>query len=83
MTVTLRAPVVAVDDTVMFAVSCVELFFITEFTVMPAPEKVTVPPKAPLAPPKPVPAMVTVWPVAPWPRDAGFTDVTGQGRGRR
>jgi len=65
VTVTLRAPVVAVVESVMFAVSCVELFFVTELTVIPAPEKVTVPPKAPLAPPKPVPAIVTFCPVPP------------------
>ena len=60
----------------MFAVSCVELFFVTELTVMPLPENDTVPPNVPLAPPKPVPLMVTFWPAAPWPRDAGLTDVT-------
>ena len=65
VTVTLRAPVVAVVDSEMLAVSCVALFFVTEFTVMPVPEKATVPPKVPLAPPKPVPVMTTVWLAAP------------------
>ena len=63
--VTFRVPVDAVDDTETFAVNCVLLFFVTEFTVIPLPENTSVPPKVPFPPPKPVPATVTTWFAAP------------------
>ena len=59
VTVTLRSPRVAPAVSVMFAVSCVALTFVTELTVMPVPENATEPPNVPLAPPKPVPLIVT------------------------
>ena len=52
-TVTLRAPVVALDVSVMFAVNEVGLLKVVEFTVMPVPENAAT---APLA--KPVPVIV-------------------------
>ena len=44
VTVTLRTPVAAVDETETTTVSRVELLRVTEFTVMPLPEKLTEPP---------------------------------------
>ena len=73
VTVTLRAPVVAFAAIVMLAVTWVALFHVVEFTVMPVPENDAANP-APLM--KPVPVIATFWLVAPWPRDAGLTDVT-------
>jgi hypothetical protein len=56
VTVTLRAPVVALDAIVMFAVTCVAETKVVEFTVMPVPEKAAarVPPLT-----NPVPFTVT------------------------
>jgi hypothetical protein len=69
--VTLRAPVGALLAMEILAVSCVALTNDVDTTVMPAPENVAV---APLT--KPVPVIVMFWFVAPWPREAGFVDVT-------
>ena len=60
VTVTFRAPVVALDATVILAVSEVVETKLVEFTVIPAPEKAAL---APLT--KPVPVIVTFWLVAP------------------
>jgi hypothetical protein len=74
VTVTFRAPVVAPEDTLMFAVSEVALLNVTELTVMQVPENVTF---APLT--KPVPLMVMLWFDAPWPRESGAALVTVTG----
>ena len=73
VTVTLRAPVVALPAIVMFAVSEVELTKVVELTVIPVPEKLAVS-HAPLT--KPVPVIVMFWLVAPWPRLLGLVEVT-------
>jgi hypothetical protein len=71
VTVTSRAPVVAVDETVMLAVSCVADVTTTgPLTVMPVPENETVAPET-----KPVPEMATFSLAAPWPRLLGVTVV--------
>ena len=54
VTVTLRGPVVAVDATLTLTVKLVELFRVTELTVIPLPENATVAPDA-----NPVPATAT------------------------
>jgi hypothetical protein len=71
VTVTLPAPKVASDATVMFAVTCVDDTKVVEFTVMPDAEKLA---EAPFA--NPVPDTVTVWFVAPSPFDDGLVEVT-------
>jgi hypothetical protein len=71
VTVTLPAPRAAPDDTVMFAVSCVDDTKLVVFTVIPDPEKLA---EAPLT--NPVPVTVTAWFVAPSPLDDGLVDVT-------
>jgi hypothetical protein len=74
VTVRLRAPVAAEGSMLMFPVSEVALLNVTELTVMPVPENVTV---APLT--KPVPLMVMLWFDAPWPRESGAALVTVTG----
>ena len=71
VTVTFRAPVVAVAATVMLAVSCVALTKVVELTVIPVPLKVTA---APLT--KFVPLTVIFWFVAPCPLLVGLVEVT-------
>jgi hypothetical protein len=56
VTVTFPAPVVAPEETVMFAVSEVEDTKVVEFTAIPLAENVAA---APLT--KPVPVIVTFW----------------------
>ena len=60
VTVTVRAPVVAIDAIVMFAVSWVALTNVVELTVIPAPKDAARPPLTKL-----VPLIVTVWLAAP------------------
>jgi hypothetical protein len=67
---TVRPPVVALDATVMFAFSSVELTNVVELSVTPVPENDTV---APLT--KFVPITLTFWFAAPWPREPGLVDV--------
>jgi hypothetical protein len=74
VTVTFRAPVAADAPTVTFAVICVELTKVVEFTVIPVPENPTI---APLA--NPVPVIVTFWLVAPCASDAGLAKLTNGG----
>ena len=62
VTVTLRAPVVAPEAIVMFAVTSVALTNVVELTVMPVPENEAASP-APLS--KFVPLIPTFWLVAP------------------
>jgi hypothetical protein len=63
VTVTVRAPIAADEETVMFATTCVALLYVTELTVMPVPPKLTVVP--PLMKFEPLRVMLVVWPVAP------------------
>src|SRR5690349_11251342 len=70
VTPTVRAPVVALDDTLITAVSLVALLTVTVPTVMPEPND-TVSHVA-----KPVPLIVMLWFVAPRPREVGLTDET-------
>jgi hypothetical protein len=69
--VTFRTPAAALAATVMLAVKDVELKNVVELTVIPVPENVTVAPEM-----KPVPVIVTVWLLAPCPRELGLVDVT-------
>src|SRR5437764_8659851 len=71
VTVTSRTPDAALAATVMLAVSDVEVLKVVELTVMPVPENVAVAPFT-----NPVPAMVMLWLVAPWPRELGLVEVT-------
>jgi hypothetical protein len=71
VTLTLRAPVVAPELIVTFAVSWVELTKLVELTVTPVPEKDAVAPFRKL-----VPLRATFWLVAPWPSAFGFVEVT-------
>ncbi len=71
-TVTVPAPVEALPEIVMLAVSDVPLFRVVELTVMPGFEN-TAWSDAPAT--NPVPVIVTL-PVKPWPRLVGFTAVT-------
>jgi hypothetical protein len=71
VTLTFPAPVVAFAATVMLAISEVELTNVVEFTVIPVAENAAVAPDT-----NPVPVIVTVWLVAPWPSEAGLVDVT-------
>ena len=64
VTVTDRAPVVAVAESVMLAVSEVALFLVTELTVIPVPEKTTID-DVHVPVPKSVPVIVMFWLVAP------------------
>ena len=61
VSVTSWAPVLEVPDTVMFAVTCVALTYVTEFVVMPEPNDAAR--AGPLS--KPVPVIVTFWFEAP------------------
>ena len=65
-----RAPVVAPDAIVTFAVKCVASVKLVEFTVMPLPLNVTAAPEA-----KFVPTIARFWLVAFCPRLDGVTDV--------
>jgi hypothetical protein len=60
--VTLRAPMLAFEAIVMFALTSVELTKLVELTVMPVPENEAARP-VPLS--KFVPLIVTVWLLAP------------------
>ncbi len=60
VTVTLPAPVVALAETVMLAVSEVEDTKVVEFTVIPDAEKAVVAPET-----NPVPVIVMFWLLAP------------------
>jgi hypothetical protein len=71
VTVTSRAPVLAFEAIVMFAVRWLESTKLVELTVMPVPENETL---APLA--KPVPLIVTLWLPAPCPSELGLVEDT-------
>ena len=64
VTVTSRAPGVAVPATDTLAVNRVALTYVVELTVTPAPNEPAS--EAPLM--KPVPVIVTFWPATPWAR---------------
>ena len=71
VTVTLRAPVLAFEAIVMFAVRWPESTKLVELTVMPVPENAAL---APLT--KPVPVIVMFWLLAPCPRELGLVELT-------
>ncbi len=69
VSVTSRAPVVALPEIVMFTVTCVLLLYVVELIVIPEPENATVAPVT-----KPVPEMAMFWLTAPWFRNDGLVD---------
>jgi hypothetical protein len=72
VTVTFRAPVAAAAAIEMLTFNEVALRKVVELTVIPLPENEAARP-GPLS--KPVPVIVIVWLVAPWPRELGVVDV--------
>jgi hypothetical protein len=75
VTVTVRAPRVAVVETEMLTLRWLESVRLTELTVIPVPEKATddVGHEPEL---KFEPVRVTFWLAAPWPRELGLSDTT-------
>ncbi len=71
VTVTLRVPVVATRGDRDVSGERGRTTKVVELTVIPVPEKVAAAPET-----NPVPVIVMVWLVAPWPREDGLVEVT-------